>query len=85
MARADREPQLTPLMLQLVAAYASGKDLQEIADERFVSYSSASQTVGEAKKRLGARHLAHCVVLAQAYGLLSHPTGPDHVVLPLRT
>lgn len=74
-------PQLSPLMIHLLMGHANGKQLKEMAKERYVSYSTATNTIYEAKKRLGARNLAECVVKAQGHSYLSHPTGPDlHVV-----
>lgn len=76
-------PKLSPLMLTLLAGYANGKQVKEMAKDRYVSYSSATQTVAEAKKRLHARSLAHAIVRAQGLGFLSHPTGPDLYVFPI--
>jgi len=77
------KPKLSVLMVTLLAGYANGKQVKEMAKERYVSYSSATQTVAEAKKRLNARSLAHAIVRAQGLGFLSHPTGPDLHVFPL--
>lgn len=76
-------PLLSPLMQRLLAGYANGKQLKEMASEQFVSYSTATNTVHEAKKRLRARHLAHAVIRAHGLGYLSHPTGPDLTVFPM--
>lgn len=73
-------PKLSPLMIQLLCGHANGKQLKEMARERYVSYSTATNTVYEAKKRLKANNLAQCVVKAQGFGYLSHPTGPDLTV-----
>ena len=83
MASILQRPKLSPLMINLLAGHANGKQVKEMAKERYVSYSSATQTVAEAKKRLNARSLAHAVIQAQGYGFLSHPTGPDFHVFPL--
>ncbi len=84
MAPIVRErPLLSPLMGRLLAGVANGKQLKEMASEQFVSYSTATNTVHEAKKRLKARHLAHAVIRAHGMGYLSHPTGPDLTVVPL--
>lgn len=82
MDRSYSKPQLSPLMKELLAGVANGKQLKEMAQDRFVSYSTATNTVHEAKKRLGAKSLAHAVVQAMGWGIISHPTGPDYAVYP---
>lgn len=78
----SNRPQLSNLMIHLLAGHANGKQLKQMAKERYVSYSTATNTIYEAKKRLEARNLAQCVVKAQGYGYLSHPTGSElHVVV----
>jgi DNA-binding NarL/FixJ family response regulator len=76
------KPKLSNLMLTLLAGHANGKQVKEMAKERYVSYSSATQTVAEAKRRLDARSLAHAVIRAQGLGYLSFPTGSDLFVFP---
>lgn len=83
MATILQKPKLSLLMLTLLAGHANGKQVKEMAKERYVSYSSATQTVAEAKKRLQARSLAHAIVRAQGMSFLSQPTGPDMHVFPL--
>lgn len=78
----ENRPLLSPLMQRLLAGVANGKQLKEMAGEQFVSYSTATNTIHEAKKRLKARHLAHAVVKAHGLGYLSHPTGLDFLVIP---
>ncbi len=70
-------PKLSNLMVTLLMGHANGKQVKEMAKERYVSYSSATQTIAEAKRRLEARSLAHAVIRAQGVGYLSFPTGPD--------
>jgi len=79
----QQKPKLSVLMVNLLAGHANGKQIKEMAKDRYVSYSSATQTVAEAKKRLNARSLAHAVVRAQGLGFLSFPTGSDLYVYPL--
>ena len=69
-------------MQRLLAGVANGKQLKIMASEQFVSYSTATNTVHEAKKRLRAKHLAHAVMIAHGMGYLSHPTGSEMLVLP---
>lgn len=81
MATNTQRPKLSPLMVNLLVGHANGKQVKELAKERYVSYSSATQTVAEAKKRLDARSLAHAIVKAQGFNFISGPTGPEmHVV-----
>lgn len=72
-------------MQQLLVGHANGKQLKQMAQERYVSYSTATQAVGEAKKRLKAKNLAHAVIRAQGLGFISHPTGADLSVIALIT
>ena len=74
---------LSPLMIQLLSGVANGKQLKEMAEDRYVSYSTATNTVHEAKKRLAAKSLAHAVAQAMGKGYLSFPTGPDLQVFPI--
>jgi len=76
-------PLLSPLMQNLLAGYANGQQLKEMAADKYVSYSTATNTVYEAKKRLGAKNLAQAVVKAMGQGYLSHPTGNDLQVFPI--
>jgi len=77
----SNKPQLSPLMVNLLMGHANGKQLKEMAKERYVSYSTATNTIYDAKKRLNAKNLAQCVIKAQGYGYLSHPTGPELTVI----
>lgn len=57
--------------------------MQQVALEMRVSYSNVANSMQEVKGRLNATTLASCVMRAHALGLLSHPTGADHSVVPL--
>lgn len=61
---ADPNRVLTPRQLELLALYASGDTLPEIANKKFLSYSSVQQTLGTARERVGARSLTHLVAIA---------------------
>lgn len=76
-------PLLSPLMVQLLVGYANGSQLKEMAQNRYVSYSTATQAVSEAKRRLKARNLAQAVIKAQGLGFISGPTGTDLLVFSL--
>ena len=78
-----QRPLLSPLMQTLLAGHANGQQLKEMAADKYVSYSTATNTVYEAKKRLEAKNLAQAVVKAIGKGYLSMPTGPDLQVFPL--
>ena len=55
---------ITDRQLELLALYASGHDMGEIAQMKFLSYSSVKQTMATARERVGAKSLTHlCVVL----------------------
>lgn len=85
MARpiSEQKIRLSPLMVQLLVGCANGKQLKEIAKERYISYSTATNSVATAKERLSANSISHAVVLAMGVGYLSHPTGPDLQVMAL--
>ena len=69
-------------MCQLLAGVANGKEVKELAADRYVSSSSAYNTVNEAKSRLRAQTLSRAIVVAMGKGYLSFPTGPDQLVFP---
>jgi DNA-binding NarL/FixJ family response regulator len=75
-------PLLSPLMQTLLSGYANGAQLKEMAADKYVSYSTATNTVYEAKRRLGAKNLAQAVVKAMGKGYLSVPTGAELQVFP---
>lgn len=70
-------------MVSLLVGHGNGKQLKEMAKERYVSYSTATNTIYTAKQRLSARNLAQCIVKAQALGYISFPTGPDMTLVNL--
>lgn len=77
---------LTPRQLELVAMYASGSTLEEIATAKFLSYSSVKQSLASARERVGAKSLAQlCVVCHEAdvirrYGTEFKPVQEERVV-----
>lgn len=70
-------------MQTLLCGYANGEQLKEMAADKYISYSTATNTVYEAKRRLEAKNLAQAVVKAMGRGYLSSPTGPDLQVFPI--
>lgn len=78
-----KKPVLSPLMKILLAGCANGKTLKELAEESYVSYSNATNTIDKAKDRLDAATLTQAVVKAMSRGYISHPTGADLSVFPI--
>lgn len=62
---------LTPRQLELVALFASGHDIREIAAMKFLSYSSVKQTLATARIRVGALSLTHLCVLCVESGVIA--------------
>lgn len=67
---ADPVQVLTPRQLELLALYASGYELRQIAQIKFLSYNSVQQTLSTARERVGAKTLAHLCVLAVDSGVI---------------
>jgi DNA-binding CsgD family transcriptional regulator len=67
---ADPTSTLTARQLELLALYASGKELREIADIKFLSYVSVQKTLATAKARAGAMTLSHLVAMCIHAGVL---------------
>lgn len=67
---ADPTRQVTPRQLELIALYASGYRLEEIAQSKFLSYSTVKQTLATAKDRVGAKSLTHLCVLCVESGVI---------------
>lgn len=70
MTTIDPTKAITPRQLELVAMYASGVELRDIAIRKFLSYSTVQTTLATAKARMGAQTLAHLCVLCIEYGLI---------------
>lgn len=77
---------ITPRQLEILALYASGYQLDEIAQLKFLSYSSVKQTAATARERAGARSLTHlCVMLVdegliQKNGRVYKPIQPERII-----
>lgn len=67
---ADPVTTLTPRQLELLAMYASGSTLEQIATAKFLSYSSVKQSLASAKERIGAKSLTHLCVIALDSGVI---------------
>lgn len=61
---------LTPRQLELLAMYAGGSTLEEIASSKFLSYSSVKQSLASARERVGANSLTHLCVLSVDAGVI---------------
>jgi len=70
MAVADPSTILTPRQLELVAMYASGELLEDIAAQKFLSYRTVKRDLSLARERIGARNLAHLAVICLDGGVL---------------
>ena len=66
----DPRDAMTPRQVELLAMYASGHELREIAEKKFLSYSSVQQTLQTARSRVGARNLTHLCVLCIETGVI---------------
>ena len=66
---------LTPRQLELLAMYASGSTLDEIATAKFLSYSSVKQSLASARERVGAKSLTHLCVLSVDAGVIVKSNG----------
>jgi len=66
----DPDTVITPRQLELIALYASGYQLSEIAEMKFLSYSSVKLTLKEARTRVGAKSLAQLCALLLDHGLI---------------
>jgi DNA-binding CsgD family transcriptional regulator len=54
---------ITPRQLELLALYASGYDLKEIAETKFMSYSSVRGDLAAARDRVGAKTLPNLIAI----------------------
>lgn len=70
MMISDPTDTLTPRQLEYLALYASGKELRQIAEIKFVSYKTVQQVLATAKERVGANSLTHLCVLALEAGVI---------------
>ena len=61
---------LTPRQVELLAMYASGSTLEEIATAKFLSYSSVKQSLASARERVGAKSLTHLCVISVDAGVI---------------
>lgn len=62
---------LTPRALEYLALYASGNELRQIAEIKFVHYNVVQRTLAEARERVGAKNLTQLCVLAVEAGVIT--------------
>jgi DNA-binding CsgD family transcriptional regulator len=67
---ADPNETLTPRQIELLALYASGKELREIAAIKFLSYSAVQQCLATARERMGGVTLTQLCVLCVEAGVI---------------
>ena len=72
---ADPNTTLTPRQIELLALYASGKDIREIAAIKFISYSAAQQCLAAARERVGVANLAHLCAICIDAGVIRRNGG----------
>lgn len=74
----EKTKELTPRQLELVVHLANGHRVEEIAIMEHLSVSSVEKTIRTARKRAGARTVAHLVSLVIASDSLEW--NPEHRV-----
>lgn len=73
---ANPENVLTPRQLELLALYASGQQISEIASIKFLSPYTVRNILGLARERVGARNLTHlCVICVESGVIAKNGTG----------
>ena len=72
-------PLVTPRQLELLAMYASGHSIEEIATSKFLSPSTVKQTMATARKRAKAKTLTHLCVMLMEHGLIRRSVYGDYV------
>lgn len=72
---------VTERQLELLALYASGYGLQEIADLKFLAYPTVKNIFATARERTGAKSLTHlCVMLVDGGKIARNGDGGYHPV-----
>lgn len=61
---------VTERQLELLALYASGYQLNEIAEMKFLSFHTVRNSLALAKERVGAKSLTHLCVICVDAGLI---------------
>ena len=66
----DPFPAVTPKQLEVVALYASGYNIEEIARKKFLSFYTVRNHLDRARKSVGANHLGQLTAILVEAGLL---------------
>ena len=72
-------PLVTERQLELLAMYASGYSIDEIAAAKFLSASTVKQTMATARKRAAAKTLANLCVMLMEHGMIQRSINGDYV------
>jgi DNA-binding NarL/FixJ family response regulator len=72
-------PLVTHRQLELLAMYASGYSIDEIATAKFLSSSTVKQTMATARKKASARSLTHLCVMLKEHDLIQRSISGDYV------
>lgn len=67
----DPTTAMTPHQLELLALYASGYQLGQIAEMKFLSYIAVRKSLAAARERVGARSLTHLSVICLEFGVIA--------------
>lgn len=79
----DPATTLTARQLELIALLASGKNYQQIADAKFVSYRTVYNTLERARANVGAESMTHlCALTIEAEMIVRNGNGFVPVVDP---
>ena len=66
----DPTKAITPRQLELLALYASGVGLRDIAARKFLTYRGVQDSLATAKDRVGAKSLPNLCAIAVEHRLL---------------
>ena len=66
----DPFPAVTPKQLEVVALYASGRTIEEIARMKFLSFYTVRNQLDRARKATGSNHLGQLTALLVEAGML---------------
>lgn len=67
----DPADNLTPRQIELIALYASGSQIAEIAETKFLSPHTVRNNFALARERTGAKSLTHLCVICLEHGIIA--------------
>lgn len=74
MDRAVRQPpSLTPRQARILARYAAGATLAEIAEEEYIGRKKINREMDSIKAKLGVPNAVATIMAAHVHGYISHP------------